>query len=86
MSNNFRCVICNKVNNLSIMTEVGDFLPDQGKKNYIADYKYDDAHICYVCEEVIQETLHEYHIYDMEKDLEAILMEDEDLRHGKRTV
>lgn len=68
MSQHFRCIICNKVNNSAVETEPGDFL-GSNVSTYTEDYKHKDAFICYQCDDVIQDCLYEYHIYDMEKEL-----------------
>lgn len=67
MDKHFRCIICNKVNNISVATEPGDFIGANTVK-YTQDYKHSDAFICYECDDVIQDTLYEYHIYDMERE------------------
>lgn len=83
MTNHFRCIICNKVNNTSVQTDMGDYISNKGTRTYVQDYKHEDAYICYECDDVIQETLYEYHVYDMEQAIEDILKDDEGIGHDR---
>lgn len=74
--NHFRCVICNKVNNISVQTNIGDYIGGKGNQSFVQDYKHDNAFICFECDDIIQDTLYEYHKMDMEKYLKDL--EDED--------
>lgn len=52
MTDSHRCSICNKVDNMSIETEIGDY---DGATHFVSDPKDESQFICGDCEEEIKE-------------------------------
>lgn len=68
--NNLRCIICDKVNNKEIETNLGDFIGgyagDSGKW-FFPDPKNEKDFICIECKEEIDDTMYEFYLYDLAK-------------------